>query len=85
MGRPLGRDEFAAALRGLAPRYWDRHPFHIRLNSGGATPDEVRSWVANRWYYQRSLSQKNGAIRSGRRFPNVDRRAIITTKNPKAP
>jgi pyrroloquinoline-quinone synthase len=74
--RPLNRDEFAAALRGLAPRYWDRHPFHIRLNSGGCTPDEVRSWVANRWYYQRSLSQKNGAIIANCPLPEVRRQWV---------
>ena len=73
MGSPLSRDEFASALRGLAPRYWDTHPFHLRLNSGGCTPAEVRSWVANRWYYQRSLSQKNGAIIANCPLPEVRR------------
>jgi pyrroloquinoline-quinone synthase len=59
---PLGREEFAAALRGLRGSYWDQHPFHVRLHAGEARADEVRLWVANRWYYQECLAQKNAAI-----------------------
>jgi pyrroloquinoline-quinone synthase len=72
----LGRDEFAAALRGLSVRYWDRHPFHLRLHAGGCTPDEVRSWVANRWYYQCNLSRKNAAIVANCPLPEVRRRWV---------
>src|SRR4051812_19284219 len=54
----LNRQEFAAALRGLAPRYWHNHPFHHRLHAGACSPGEVRAWVANRWYYQAVLAQK---------------------------
>lgn len=71
--QPLGRDEFAAALRRLSDRYWDKHPFHVRLHAGECTPDEVRSWVANRWYYQCSLSQKNAAIIASCPLPQVRR------------
>jgi pyrroloquinoline-quinone synthase len=71
---PLTRDEFAAALRGLAPRYWDRHPFHRRLHAGGCTPGEIRSWVANRWYYQTILARKNAAIIANCPLPEVRRR-----------
>lgn len=74
MDRPLSRDEFAAALWRLAARYWDSHPFHVRLHAGGCTPGEVRSWVANRWYYQRHLSQKNAAIIANCPLPEVRRR-----------
>jgi pyrroloquinoline-quinone synthase len=70
----LTRDEFAAALRGLSVRYWDRHPFHRRLHAGECTPAEVRSWVANRWYYQRILAQKNAAIIANCPLPEVRRR-----------
>ncbi len=76
MARPLSRDEFAAALYAVAPRYWDSHPFHVRLHAGGATPDEVRAWVANRWYYQRHLSQKNAAIIANCPLPEVRRRWV---------
>ena len=33
-------------------RYHDKHPFHIRLHSGGCTKGEVQAWALNRFYYQ---------------------------------
>jgi len=72
----LTREEFAGALRALSVRYWDTHPFHVRLHEGGCTAGEVRSWVANRWYYQRHLSQKNGAIVANCPLPEVRRQWI---------
>ena len=74
MDQPLGREAFAAALRQLADRYWDHHPFQLRLHGGRCSPDEVRCWVANRWYYQRHLSQKNAAIIANCPLPEVRRR-----------
>ncbi|HEU4422445.1 MAG TPA: pyrroloquinoline-quinone synthase PqqC [Pilimelia sp.] len=76
MSEPLTRSDFAAALYGLSARYWDKHPFHVRLHQGGCTQDEVRAWVANRWYYQRALSQKNGAIIANCPLPEVRRRWV---------
>jgi len=70
----LTRREFAAALRGLAPRYWDNHPFHHRLHAGACSPGEVRAWVANRFYYQRILAQKNAAVIANCPLPEVRRR-----------
>jgi pyrroloquinoline-quinone synthase len=67
----LDRDAFAAALRGLAPRYWDGHLFHRRLHAGACSPGEVRAWVANRWYYQRILAQKNAAVIADCPLPEV--------------
>lgn len=59
---PLNRAEFTEALYGLRDRYWDRHPFHLRLHAGGASVEDIRRWVANRWYYQNRLTRKNAAI-----------------------
>jgi pyrroloquinoline-quinone synthase len=73
---PLPREEFVAALRAQGARYWDKHPFHVRLHEGGCTPDEVRAWVANRWYYQRNLPQKDGAIIANCPLPEVRRRWV---------
>ncbi|GAA2373324.1 pyrroloquinoline-quinone synthase PqqC [Dactylosporangium salmoneum] len=73
---PLSREDLAATLRGLSARYWDKHPFHVRLHAGGCSPDEVRAWVANRWYYQRCLSQKNAAIIASCPLPEVRRRWV---------
>ena len=73
---PLTRAEFAEALQALSARYWAHHPFHVRLHDGGCTPDEVRAWVANRWYYQRHLSQKNAAIIANCPLPEIRRRWV---------
>jgi pyrroloquinoline-quinone synthase len=70
---PMVREQFVAALRGLAPRYWDSHPFHLRLHDGRLTRDELRLWAANRWYYQRCLPQKDAAILANCPEPEVRR------------
>ncbi|OPX53789.1 pyrroloquinoline quinone biosynthesis protein C, partial [Oceanospirillum multiglobuliferum] len=49
---PWTRETFEAQLRGLGVRYHIHHPFNVRLNSGQCSPDEIRGWVANRFYYQ---------------------------------
>ncbi|MCS7479886.1 pyrroloquinoline-quinone synthase PqqC [Umezawaea endophytica] len=58
----LPAEEFEAELRALAPRYWHDHPFHLRLHDGSLSERELRSWAANRWYYQRCIPQKDAAI-----------------------
>jgi pyrroloquinoline-quinone synthase len=67
----LTRQAFTEALLAQGERYWDKHPFNVRLQAGGCTPDEVRTWVANRWYYQSRLSQKNAAIIANCPLPEV--------------
>ncbi|MFD1044566.1 MBL fold metallo-hydrolase [Kibdelosporangium lantanae] len=49
-------------MRGLSHRYWGTHPFHHRLHEGGLSEFELRTWAANRWYYQCMLPQKDAAI-----------------------
>jgi pyrroloquinoline-quinone synthase len=58
----LSSDAFVVALRGQSERYWHAHPFHLRWHRGELDDDAVRSWVVNRWYYQKSLPQKDAAI-----------------------
>ncbi len=59
------RDDFEARLRLIgAERYHDKHPFHHRLHSGGCTPDQVRAWVINRYYYQSRIPMKDAAFLS---------------------
>jgi pyrroloquinoline-quinone synthase len=43
-------------------RYHDRHPFHARMNAGELSQGEIRSWVANRFEYQRIIPRKDAAI-----------------------
>jgi pyrroloquinoline-quinone synthase len=54
--------EFEAQLRGMEGRYHIHHPFNRLLNGGGATPEQIRGWVANRFYYQANIPVKDAAI-----------------------
>jgi pyrroloquinoline-quinone synthase len=56
------RDEFEARLRECGRSYHIHHPFNVMLNSGRATPEQVRGWVANRFYYQIAIPIKDGAV-----------------------
>ncbi len=66
--------KFDARLRQIgADRYHDKHPFHTLLHSGGCTPDQVRAWVINRFYYQASIPMKDAAFMSGVTDPALRR------------
>ena len=54
--------EFEAELKARGSRYHIHHPFNVMLNSGRATPEQIRGWVANRFYYQISIPIKDAAI-----------------------
>lgn len=56
------RDEFEAQLRSRGAGYHIHHPFNVRMNDGLLDPDQIRGWVANRFYYQVNIPQKDGAI-----------------------
>ena len=56
------REEFEARLRGLGDRYHIHHPFNVMLNTGKATREQIRGWVANRFYYQVNIPLKDAAI-----------------------
>ena len=59
------KEAFEARLRQIGvERYHDKHPFHHLLHSGGCTPDQVRAWVINRFYYQASIPMKDAAFMS---------------------
>lgn len=59
------RADFEARLRRIGDeRYHDKHPFHILLHGGGCTPDQVRAWVINRFYYQSRIPMKDAAFMS---------------------
>lgn len=68
------REEFEARLRQIgADRYHDKHPFHDLLHGGGCTPDQVRAWVVNRYYYQHSIPMKDAAFMSRVENPDLRR------------
>lgn len=60
--QPWSPSEFEAHLRAKGQAYHIHHPFNVRLNGGGCTPDEIRCWVANRFYYQICIPRKDAAI-----------------------
>ena len=61
---PWSRDEFEAKLRESGAAYHIHHPFNRMLNEGKATREQIRGWVANRYYYQISIPIKDAAILS---------------------
>jgi len=65
LSQPLSEDQFVAWLsREGEKRYHDRHPFHVRMHEGTLTPEELRSWVQNRYYYQTRVPIKDAIILS---------------------
>ena len=58
------REEFEARLRERGKSYHIHHPFNVMLNTGKATHEQVRGWVANRFYYQIAIPVKDGAVLS---------------------
>ncbi len=56
------RQTFEAKLRDLGRRYHIHHPFHQMMANGDLTPDQIRGWVANRFYYQISIPRKDAAL-----------------------
>jgi pyrroloquinoline-quinone synthase len=68
------KEAFEARLRQIgAERYHDRHPFHAMLHGGECSPDQVRAWVINRYYYQHSIPMKDAAFMSRVEDPDLRR------------
>ncbi len=61
---PWTREEFEQKLRDKGKSYHIHHPFNVRLNSGQCTPEQIRGWVVNRFYYQSIIPKKDAAILS---------------------
>ena len=76
MSDVLSPDELEDALRTHAKRYHSEHPFHVRMNAGESTREELRGWVANRFYYQLAIPRKDGAIISSCPDREVRRRWV---------
>lgn len=63
-------------LRAHSRSYHSAHPFHLRMNEGVLRPDQIRGWVANRYYYQEMIPRKDAAILANCPDPTVRRRWI---------
>lgn len=68
--------ELVDRLRAHARSYHGAHPFHLRMNEGALTPDQIRGWVANRFAYQEAIPVKDAAILSNCPDVGVRRRWI---------
>jgi len=57
------RETFVEKLRAIGARaYHDKHPFHLAMNEGQLSPEALRGWVTNRFYYQRNIPIKDAAV-----------------------
>jgi pyrroloquinoline-quinone synthase len=73
---PLSAAELVGALEAQGSRYHNLHPFHVRMDRGELTREELQRWVVNRFYYQRSIPIKDAAILSNCPEPAVRREWI---------
>jgi len=71
MEAPWSAAEFEQRLRDKGRAYHIHHPFNVMLNTGRAEPEQIRGWVANRFYYQVSIPVKDAAI-----LANCDDRSV---------
>jgi pyrroloquinoline-quinone synthase len=78
MSLPLWDEEtFIEKLREVGGNsYHDKHPFHLVMNAGRLSPDAIRGWVANRFYYQVNIPIKDAAILSNCPLRDVRRQWI---------
>lgn len=60
----LSPDDLEDALRAHVDSYHSEHAFHRRMNDGESSREEIRGWVANRFYYQKNIPLKDAAILS---------------------
>jgi pyrroloquinoline-quinone synthase len=74
---PLMSDAFVDALRAQSQRYHHKHPFHVLMNEGRLSRAQIQGWVANRFYYQKSIPIKDAAILSNTPDPAIRRRWIV--------
>jgi pyrroloquinoline-quinone synthase len=61
---PWTAEELVERLRAQGTRYHNLHPFHLRMDAGELTREELQRWVANRFYYQECIPIKDAAILS---------------------
>ena len=73
---PWAEEEFVERLRARGVRYHDLHPFHVRMNNGELSREELQRWVINRYAYQAAIPRKDAAILSNCPEPTVRREWI---------
>jgi pyrroloquinoline-quinone synthase len=59
------KEEFTERLKEVGHSFYhDKHPFHTAMHQGKLSREQIRGWVANRYYYQKSVPIKDAAILS---------------------
>jgi len=59
----LSNEAFVARLRQVGEeRYHDKHPYHVAMHEGRLSPEQIRAWIANRFYYQKNIPVKDALI-----------------------
>jgi pyrroloquinoline-quinone synthase len=61
--QPWQPDEFTEQLRQVGrQQYHDQHPIHRLMNEGRLNREQIRLWVANRYYYQKNIPIKDALL-----------------------
>ena len=60
--QPWTKEEFAQKLRAKGEVYHIYHPFHIAMNKGECSKEQIQGWVANRFFYQSAIPVKDAGI-----------------------
>ena len=58
------KKDFEQKLREKGKYYHIHHPFHVAMNRGNCSREQIQGWVANRFYYQVTIPNKDAAIMS---------------------
>lgn len=73
MNAPLTPHQLEERLRQIGEeRYHNRHPFHLLMNAGKLSKQQLQAWALNRYYYQAMIPIKDAAIMS--RMNDIDLR-----------
>jgi pyrroloquinoline-quinone synthase len=59
---PWSPEDFETQLRAQEYRYHIHHPFHIMMDEGKLSREQIQGWVANRYYYQIKIPLKDAAL-----------------------
>ncbi|TVP44239.1 MAG: pyrroloquinoline quinone biosynthesis protein PqqC [Halomonas sp.] len=59
---PLSQEAFREALLSKGQYYHLHHPFQQAMAKGELTQEQLQGWVANRFYYQLMIPQKDAAL-----------------------
>ena len=73
---PWTSEEFERRLRALGNHYHIHHPFQVAMHEGKLSREQIRGWVANRYYYQISIPRKDASIMANCPDRDIRRRWI---------